>query len=66
NLHRPFKTPCMPWIPLLGGGCCVVQMALFPLVTWIQLLSWLALGCVVYFTYSIKRSKVQLKHEHKS
>lgn len=61
NLHRPFKTPCMPWIPLLGGFCCVGQMALFPLITWIQLLSWLAIGCVVYFTYSINRSKVQLQ-----
>ncbi|MES2198764.1 MAG: amino acid permease [Chlamydiota bacterium] len=66
NLHRPFKVPCMPWIPLLGGLCCVAQMTLFPLVTWIQLLSWLAIGCVVYFTYSIKRSKVQLQKKKHS
>ncbi len=66
NLHRPFKVPCMPWIPLLGGICCVAQMLLFPLITWIQLLSWLVIGCVVYFTYSVKRSKVQLQKKKHS
>lgn len=60
DLHRPFKTPFMPWVPILGTLACVGQMFLFPLVTWIQLVSWLLIGCVVYFTYSIKRSKARL------
>lgn len=59
NLHRPFKTPCMPWIPIFGTLACVVQMLLLPGITWIQLLSWLLIGCVIYFTYSIKHSKVR-------
>lgn len=63
NLHRPFKTPFMPWIPLIGGVVCVVQIALLPVVTLLQLLSWLAIGCVIYFTYSMKRSKIRLKHK---
>jgi len=60
NLERPFKTPFTPWVPLIGGSACVLQMLLMPLVTWIQLLSWLAIGCIVYFTYGMKRSKVRL------
>jgi APA family basic amino acid/polyamine antiporter len=63
NLPRPFKTPWMPWVPLIGGTSCVVQMLLLPLVTWIQLLSWLGIGCVIYFTYGIKRSKVRLSQK---
>lgn len=59
HLHRPFATPLKPWIPLIGTIACVMQMALFPGVTWIQFLTWLLLGCVVYFGYSIKKSKLR-------
>jgi APA family basic amino acid/polyamine antiporter len=63
NLHRPFKTPFMPWIPLFGGIACVVQIALLPVITLLQLVSWLGIGCIIYFTYSMKRSKVRRAHK---
>jgi APA family basic amino acid/polyamine antiporter len=34
-------------------------MANLPLKTWIRLIVWLAIGMVIYFTYSTKHSKVQ-------
>lgn len=57
--HRPFKVPFVPWIPLLGILCCFAQMLCLPAVTWLQMISWLAIGFFIYFTYSIKHSKVR-------
>ncbi len=60
TLHRPFKTPFVPWVPLAGTVACVIQMICLPAVTWGQFLIWMMLGCVIYFGYSIKHSKARL------
>lgn len=62
EFKRPFKVPFVPWVPLLGMLTCVGQMFFLPMVTWIQLLIWLALGFVVYFSYSMRHSKIRLEH----
>ncbi len=54
--HRAFKVPLSPVIPLLGVAICIFLMTGLPGVTWIRFLVWLAIGLVVYFTYSIKHS----------
>jgi APA family basic amino acid/polyamine antiporter len=59
SLHRPFKVPFAPWIPLIGTLVSVAQMFFLPAVTWLQLIVWLAIGCYVYFKYSIHHSKVR-------
>jgi APA family basic amino acid/polyamine antiporter len=51
NLARPFKTPGMPWVPILGALICLAQMAGLPGTTWIRLLVWLAVGLAIYFGY---------------
>ncbi len=61
DIHRPFKTPFVPVIPILGALICLVQMAALPLDTWARLLVWMALGMVIYFTYSIHHSKQRKK-----
>src|ERR1044071_4124772 len=38
NLERPFKTPGMPWVPILGALICFSQMIGLPLATWIRLI----------------------------
>ena len=48
---RPFKTPWMPWVPLLGAAICLAQMFGLPLTTWIRLVVWLVAGLVIYFAY---------------
>ena len=60
KLERPFKAPFFPWVPIIGTLVCVGQMCALPLVTWVQLLGWTVIGCIIYFSYSIKRSKVRL------
>jgi APA family basic amino acid/polyamine antiporter len=51
NLARPFKTPGMPWVPILGALICLAQMAGLPGTTWIRLIAWLFVGLAIYFGY---------------
>ena len=59
DLPRPFRTPWMPWVPILGALTCLLQMVFLPWATWQRLFIWLALGMVVYFLYSRRRSALQ-------
>ncbi len=58
NIPRPFKTPFVPLVPILGALVCIAQMAALPFDTWMRLLGWMAIGIVIYFTYSIRKSKL--------
>ncbi len=48
---RPFKTPGMPWVPVVGTLVCIYLMTGLPLPTWIRLFVWLAVGLTIYFSY---------------
>ena len=58
GIPRPFKTPWVPWVPLAGAAVCLLQMLSLPWETWERLLIWMALGLVIYFFYSRKKSKL--------
>jgi len=58
DLPRPFRTPLVPLVPILGILICGVQILGLPLDTKLRLVVWLALGFVVYFGYSKSRSKL--------
>jgi APA family basic amino acid/polyamine antiporter len=58
NLARPFRTPLVPLVPILGIVCCGALMALLPGDTWIRLVIWMVLGLVIYFVYGKKHSKL--------
>jgi APA family basic amino acid/polyamine antiporter len=58
ELHRPFKVPFVPFVPLLGAGVCILQMVALPWNTWLRLICWTVLGLIIYFTYSRKHSKI--------
>lgn len=52
DVPRPFKTPA-PWFVCIAGMAFCMLMALsLPLDTWIRLIVWMLIGCIVYFTYS--------------
>ena len=57
ELERPFKTPGMPWVPVLGVVTCLAQMLGLPWATWVRLFVWLALGLAVYFLYGRARAE---------
>jgi len=56
ELKRPFRTPWSPVIPLLGIIFCIYLMASLPIITWLRFIVWLAIGLVIYFSYSRSRS----------
>jgi APA family basic amino acid/polyamine antiporter len=56
DLPRPFRTPWVPLVPLLGIGSCALQMYFLPLITWLNLAIWMAVGLAIYFGYSRKHS----------
>ncbi len=59
QLERPFRTPLVPLVPILGMISAVYLMTKLPLLTWSVLLIWLLVGLCIYFGYSVKHSRVQ-------
>lgn len=49
---RSFKAPLFPYIPILGIITCSALMVFLGWENWARLICWLAIGCVIYFTYS--------------
>jgi APA family basic amino acid/polyamine antiporter len=56
---RPFRTPWVPVVPVLGIIFNGFMMYRLGWVNWLRLVVWLAIGLVVYFSYSRHHSKVQ-------
>ena len=58
NIPRPFRTPLVPLVPILGVGFCVYLMSGLPIDTWARLIVWMAIGIAIYFFYGRKHSKL--------
>ena len=61
EVNRPFKTPFVPLVPILGAAICLLQMIFLPWDTWLRLILWMVIGFIIYFSYSIKHSKLAKK-----
>ncbi len=59
ELPRQFKTPFVPIVPILGIVVCGAMIYGLGWPNWIRLLIWMAIGLIVYFAYSKKRSKIR-------
>lgn len=57
-LHRPFRVPLSPFIPIATVVSAAYLMNSLPLDTWIRLIDWMAIGLVIYFAYSYKNSNL--------
>jgi APA family basic amino acid/polyamine antiporter len=56
NAPRPFRTPLVPLVPILGIAVCLAMMLGLGWTNWARLVSWLAIGLIIYFGYSRSRS----------
>jgi len=59
DLDRPFRTPAVPLVPLLGVLISLLLMASLPMETWLRLIIWLIIGQAVYFGYSRYHSRTR-------
>ncbi len=59
DIPRPFKTPWVPFVPIMGILIAGAMMAALPWETWVRLAIWLAIGMAIYFFYGKNHSKVQ-------
>lgn len=57
---RAFRAPGGPLAPILTILTCLLLMAGLPIMNWIRFFVWLAVGLVIYFVYSRKRSTLNL------
>ena len=58
NMHRPFKVPLSPFIPIGTVLSAAYLMNSLPLDTWIRLIDWMSIGLVIYFAYSYSHSNL--------
>ncbi|MHB1022079.1 MAG: amino acid permease [Acidobacteriaceae bacterium] len=57
--ERPFRTPWVPLVPILGILFNGYMMYKLGWVNWARLIIWLVIGLVIYFSYGRKNSRVQ-------
>jgi APA family basic amino acid/polyamine antiporter len=63
DLPRPFKTPMVPLVPILGIVVSLYLMGSLPKDTWLRLIIWLAVGMFIYFGYGRHHSRVAAREE---
>lgn len=59
NLKRPFRTPYVPTVPILGMVIAAGLIYFLPDKTKVAFLIWLGIGLIIYFAFSRSHSKVQ-------
>jgi APA family basic amino acid/polyamine antiporter len=58
--RRPFRTPFVPAVPILGALLCAYMLTGLPLRTWTVYGIWLVLGIAIYLVYG-RRSGLRLR-----
>ena len=57
--ERPYRTPLVPLVPILGVLVCFGMMAFLDVMTWVRLGVWLLIGLVIFFTYGRHHSHLR-------
>lgn len=65
DMVREFKTPLVPFIPILGALVCMAMMYGLGWVNWMRLFIWMGIGVVVYFSYGRRNSVLNNPEETK-
>ncbi|MGH9397412.1 MAG: amino acid permease [Terriglobia bacterium] len=55
--RRGFRVPWVPVLPIVSILFCLLLMVSLPVETWLRFVIWLAIGLVIYFTYSRHRTE---------
>ncbi|MCE0768276.1 amino acid permease [Pseudonocardia kujensis] len=63
DLHRAFRTPLVPFVPILSVLACVWLMLNLSVETWLRFIGWMIVGFVVYFLYGRSHSRLGRRQE---
>jgi basic amino acid/polyamine antiporter, APA family len=58
DLPRTFRTPLMPFTPLLGIVFSIWLVSQLQLLTWLRFVVWLVIGAAIYGLYGYRHSKL--------
>ena len=58
EIKRQFKTPLVPLVPILGIIVCGAMIFGLGWANWMRLFIWMAIGFIIYFSYGIRKSKL--------
>jgi APA family basic amino acid/polyamine antiporter len=61
--ERPFRTPFVPLVPILGIVLCLLLMFSLPSENWLRLAIWLLIGFGIYFSYGRYHSRLRPRAE---
>lgn len=59
NIKRSFKTPLVPFVPILGALCCVILMINLTMITWVIFGIILVCILIIYFAYGKNHSELR-------
>jgi APA family basic amino acid/polyamine antiporter len=65
DLIAPFRTPWVPFVPLLSAAVALFLMSSLPAVTWYRLLIWMVIGLAIYFFYGYSHSELRKSGDSK-
>lgn len=58
ELHRPFRVPLSPVLPLVTALACLFLMANLDVQTWLRFAGWLVAGLVIYGFYGRRHARL--------
>ncbi|MER7081271.1 amino acid permease [Saccharopolyspora kobensis] len=58
DLHRPFRVPLSPWLPIISALACLYLMTNLDIITWLRFAAWLVLGLLIYFAYGYRNARL--------
>ncbi|MGW3656532.1 amino acid permease [Streptomyces sp. NPDC005151] len=61
DLHRAFRTPWVPALPILSVAASVWLMLNLPAETWLRFGIWMVIGVIIYFAYGRSHSRINLE-----
>ncbi|EDY45306.1 amino acid permease [Streptomyces sp. SPB074] len=61
DLHRSFRTPLVPWLPIASVLASLWLMLNLPAETWLRFLIWMVIGTILYAAYGHRHSRLDTR-----
>ncbi|XP_068142884.1 cationic amino acid transporter 2 isoform X1 [Drosophila tropicalis] len=58
-----FKVPLVPWLPGISILINIYLMIKLDILTWVRFSIWIAIGLAIFFSYSVRHSRLRQKEQ---